>query len=70
MVEPQPSKRLRIDLIEKTNPQVSALISARVYLNHRLKSISCPIRAQSDAPIPSIPDGNRSASAQTFNLMP
>jgi hypothetical protein len=33
MVEPQPSKRLRIDLIEKTNPQVSALFSTLVILS-------------------------------------
>ena len=70
MVEPQPSKRCHIHLIEQANAQVSASISALILRNHRLKSISCPIRAQSDAPIPSIPDGNRSASAQTFNLMP
>ena len=70
MVEPQPSKRLRIDLIEKINPLISASISALVRVNHRLKSIPCPIRAQSEVSIPSIPDGNRSATAQTFNLLP
>lgn len=70
MVEPQPSKRLHIHLIGITNPQVSATISALILKNHRKKSISCPIRAQSTMRIPSIPDGDRSATANTFNLLP
>ena len=70
MVEPQPSKRRCIHLIEQIFAQVSATISALILKNHRDKSNPCPIRAQWLMRIPSIPEGNRSATAHTFNLLP
>ena len=46
MVEPQPSKRLRIHLSEKISAQVSPVFFAVKRSQHRRKPLSCQIRAK------------------------
>jgi hypothetical protein len=68
MVEPQPSKRLRIHFIEKISAQVSPVFFAVKRSQHRKKTLSCQIRAKRVC-IPSIPDGAAISRACTRNLL-